>query len=351
MLNYDFALFETMLVFNDRIFLLSAHLNRLYHSAIRLGFDYKNIETLLLQCSSNSIITNNDKLKDKTENFMSFCSLDSSIGYGNLYINKNFVNIIKDFLSMKIEDNSIYDCESQYDFSLQNKLNLQLDSLYECKTLWSDVAIIKNLVNEVVITNTLKQPANGIKEQKHKYQALNISQNYNVSNNICQDMGHDNMVYNIGQNYIMRLILQHDGKMLYTISPLDKITNYDVLLSNNILNSEYILHRHKATKREHFIDATQAIANNLCFDCIYLNEIGEITEGSRSNIIVRHGKKYYTPHSSSGLLCGTFRSLLLSNNICQERILYKEDIQNADSVYCINSVRGIVRARLMNFDY
>ena len=73
---------------------------------------------------------------------------------------------------------------------------------------------------------------------------------------------------------------------------------------------------------------------------------GELCEGSRSNIVLRQGGRFYTPPLSSGLLNGVYRQFLLQKGAIQERVLYAKDLENASAIYCINSVRGARRVRL-----
>ena len=86
------------------------------------------------------------------------------------------------------------------------------------------------------------------------------------------------------------------------------------------------------------------IKNGEFFDVIYTNEKEEITEGARSNIVISKDGKLYTPPISSGLLNGTYRQKIIHK--LNEKTLYKNDIINADKIYCINSVRGMVEVKL-----
>ena len=53
--------------------------------------------------------------------------------------------------------------------------------------------------------------------------------------------------------------------------------------------------------------------------------------------------KLYTPPVKCGLLDGIFKKSM--KNI-SEKILYKNDLENAEKIFCINSVRGIVEVKL-----
>ncbi|EAJ0683990.1 hypothetical protein DUY33_08190, partial [Campylobacter coli] len=48
-----------------------------------------------------------------------------------------------------------------------------------------------------------------------------------------------------------------------------------------------------------------------------------------------------TPTLQSGLLNGIYRQFLLDLGLIKEKKLFKEDLLNADEIYCINSVRGL----------
>ena len=82
------------------------------------------------------------------------------------------------------------------------------------------------------------------------------------------------------------------------------------------------------------------------FDEIRINEKGEITEGTFTNIAVEIDGKLFTPPLSSGLLNGTFRQKLILKGMIEERILYPEDLKNADRIFCFNSVRKMVEVVL-----
>lgn len=140
---------------------------------------------------------------------------------------------------------------------------------------------------------------------------------------------------------IIRLFLNRNGDFSMTQLPfLDSINN-KVIISSSLLHSNNDLLYHKTTFRKWF-----GSTNNKIFDTIFLNQKGEVCEGSRSNLVILKNDKLYTPHLKSGLLNGTFRELLLSSGIIKECILNKKDLFQAQKVFCINSVRGIVEVSL-----
>ena len=82
------------------------------------------------------------------------------------------------------------------------------------------------------------------------------------------------------------------------------------------------------------------------FDEIGINEKGEITEGTFTNIGVQLNGTIYTPPLRCGLLNGITRQKLLRDGKIKERVLYPIDLKNAEKIYCFNSVRGIVEVEL-----
>ena len=82
------------------------------------------------------------------------------------------------------------------------------------------------------------------------------------------------------------------------------------------------------------------------FDEIGINEKGELTEGTFTNIGVQLNGTIYTPPLKCGLLNGITRQKLLRDGKIKEKILYPNDLQNAEKIFCFNSVRGVVEVEL-----
>lgn len=145
---------------------------------------------------------------------------------------------------------------------------------------------------------------------------------------------------------LCRLTLSSDGCLSFALQELKPITNTKINLSTADYDTTPLSY-HKTTQRSHFNNATQSISNNEYFDYVYMNASSRLIEGSRSNILVAKNGKYYTPESSIGLLSGTLRDMFIFYGICEEKILYKADLYNADTIYCLNSVRGLIPVTLL----
>ncbi|MBU6467944.1 MAG: aminotransferase class IV, partial [Betaproteobacteria bacterium] len=82
------------------------------------------------------------------------------------------------------------------------------------------------------------------------------------------------------------------------------------------------------------------------FDVILWNEREEITEFTKGNIVIDINGELLTPPQQSGLLPGVLRSHLLENTLIKEKVLYFDDVINADTLWLINSLRGWIQVNL-----
>ena len=64
-----------------------------------------------------------------------------------------------------------------------------------------------------------------------------------------------------------------------------------------------------------------------------------MTDCSIGNLILRQGKKWYTPDTP--LLLGTQREKLLREGKIQETTIFQEDIANFDEIKIINAMNGL----------
>ncbi len=77
-------------------------------------------------------------------------------------------------------------------------------------------------------------------------------------------------------------------------------------------------------------------------ELLFLNTRGELTEGSTTNLFLVKNGKLLTPPVSSGLLPGILRRFVLEHSDCEERVLYPEDLENAEECFVTNSLMGIM---------
>lgn len=104
------------------------------------------------------------------------------------------------------------------------------------------------------------------------------------------------------------------------------------------------LARHKTSWREVHERAYGWACSHGADEAILLNERGEITEGTRTNVFIERHGKLFTPPLFSGGLPGCLRAELLESGQCQEAVLTVLDLYGTDQVFLGNSLRGLVQA-------
>ncbi len=100
--------------------------------------------------------------------------------------------------------------------------------------------------------------------------------------------------------------------------------------------------RHKTTRRE--VYAALAVPDT--FDTLLFNERGEATEFTRGNLVARVGGHLLTPALECGLLPGAFRAALLARGAVKEAALSLADVEAADALWFVNSLRGALPVTL-----
>jgi para-aminobenzoate synthetase/4-amino-4-deoxychorismate lyase len=148
-----------------------------------------------------------------------------------------------------------------------------------------------------------------------------------------------------GKSYKVRVLLDSIGKFSWDYEAIGQATGDSmpvVILSKTPVRTDSPFLFHKTTIRHWYDKAMQMIRSGACYDVLYTNERGELTEGARTNLFVRIKGVLYTPPLECGLLPGVLRRRMLAAKKCRERILYPADLKKAEVVYCGNSVRGLV---------
>ena len=94
----------------------------------------------------------------------------------------------------------------------------------------------------------------------------------------------------------------------------------------------------KTTYRPHLTVGEQEI--------IYHTADGKLLETSIGNLVLKMNGKLYTPPSTLGILPGIYRQHLLESRQVEERVLTVADLEQAETVYACNAVRGLYELRL-----
>lgn len=155
----------------------------------------------------------------------------------------------------------------------------------------------------------------------------------------------------------IRLLLHQSGNTTITtteMAPPSEGDVWNIALAKVPMDSSNPFLYHKTTHRSFYDDARFAAQKEhkdiTINEVIFLNERGEVTEGSFTNIFVEPDRstRIITPPVSAGLLCGTLRQSLLDEGHAYEKTLTVSDLKSAKQIYVGNSVRGLIKARLID---
>lgn len=146
----------------------------------------------------------------------------------------------------------------------------------------------------------------------------------------------------------VRLLVSPAGAATVEATPLATSTRppkFKVRLAAGPVDSTNPFLYHKTTHRQVYQQARTVHPD--ADDVLLWNEHGQITESTIANVVVQFGRKWVTPPVSCGLLAGTFRQHLLAQGAIREDIITPADLERADQVYLINSVRKWIKVTLL----
>ena len=106
--------------------------------------------------------------------------------------------------------------------------------------------------------------------------------------------------------------------------------------------------RHKTTRRQVYEAARAEFSRGEADEVLLVNERGEVCEGTITNVFADvGGPVLVTPALASGLLPGVLRGGMIDKGKVREATMTEADLRAAQAVYVGNSLRGLVRARLV----
>ena len=152
---------------------------------------------------------------------------------------------------------------------------------------------------------------------------------------------------------LVRLLLAEDGAVTVTSREIElptKDTVWRFVISDKRVDEKDPLFYHKTTRRQFYDEEMERQKERTgCDEVVFLNTRGELTEGTRTTLFVEQDGRLFTPALACGLLPGTLREELLDlpRAAASEAVLTPADLAAAGCVYLGNSVRGLVRAELM----
>ena len=153
-----------------------------------------------------------------------------------------------------------------------------------------------------------------------------------------------------GGNHRVRLTLSREGATTVTSTPLPppskRAMTFAIASQRMDPNNLYLYH--KTTNRRFYDDARVELNKATgCDEAVFLNNRGELTEGSFTNLFLELGGKILTPAADCGLLPGTLREELIERGEVSEAVLRLADLERASAVWLGNSVRELVPAQFI----
>lgn len=119
-------------------------------------------------------------------------------------------------------------------------------------------------------------------------------------------------------------------------------------ISKNPLTNDAQETRFKVSARD-FYDGERARIKALtgADEVLFINDAGQICEGSFTSLFIRDGDHLDTPDLECGLLPGVLRESLIDSGEAVESIIYPKDLIGS-VIYVGNSLRGLMRATLIS---
>lgn len=145
----------------------------------------------------------------------------------------------------------------------------------------------------------------------------------------------------------IRLELDAAGGLAVACRPFERgARRWRAVLAPTPVSSASALLFHKTTRREIYERALAQAKSTGADEAILWNERGELTEGSRTNLLLRLDGRWLTPRRECGLLAGVLRARLLERGRVREATLTAADLARAERVLAASSLRGLIRLEL-----
>jgi para-aminobenzoate synthetase/4-amino-4-deoxychorismate lyase len=138
----------------------------------------------------------------------------------------------------------------------------------------------------------------------------------------------------------VRLVLHRDGSVDVGVAPLPQPATGPVRLvvDSEPVDADNLWLRHKTTRRD--VYAERAARHPDADDVVLINQYGQVTETTIANLCVRLDGRWWTPPVTVGCLPGVERGRLLDVDAIAERPLTAGDVERAEGLAVVNSLRG-----------
>ena len=207
--------------------------------------------------------------------------------------------------------------------------------------------------NSEILETFLWQPRTGVKNfSQHKKRLIKTANELKYPFKEVHFQNAIKSIISVDKPQRVRLALNNLGEFNIQQSdyePYQINSEVTFSLSKYPLSDKVQVTRHKVSDRN-FYDGERNRIRKLteADEVIFLNNKNEICEGSYTSIFIKKNGVLVTPPLSSGLLPGILRADLLEKKQAIEGILTITDIIEADEVFLGNSLRGLMKAKLLD---
>lgn len=141
----------------------------------------------------------------------------------------------------------------------------------------------------------------------------------------------------------VRLALAEDGAIRVDAQPFPCAgrETWTVVLDDRPVDRDDPFLFHKTTRRRVYEEARARHPH--ADEVILWNRARNLTEGTRTNLVLRFGDRFLTPELESGLLAGVYRGALLERGRLRTASLGVEALAAADEIHLVNALRGWIR--------
>ncbi|WP_120502451.1 aminotransferase class IV family protein [Roseovarius sp. EL26] len=146
-----------------------------------------------------------------------------------------------------------------------------------------------------------------------------------------------------------RMTLDPFGKVDLVTAQMSEtpVGKWTLAVAPERLKSDTIWLAYKTTQRTLY-DQTRANLPTGVDELIFLNERGEVCEGTITNIFIETAKRaLVTPPLTSGLLPGVLRHCEIACGRYAEQIITLDDLNQARQIWVGNSLRGLIPSRMV----
>ena len=207
--------------------------------------------------------------------------------------------------------------------------------------------------NSEILETFLWQPRTGVKNfSQHKKRLIKTANELKYPFKEVHFQNAIKSIISVDKPQRVRLALNNLGEFNIQQSdyePYQINSEVTFSLSKYPLSDKVQVTRHKVSDRN-FYDGERNRIRKLteADEVIFLNNKNEICEGSYTSIFIKKNGVLVTPPLSSGLLPGILRADLLEKKQAIERKLTITDIIEAKEVFLGNSLRGLMKAKLLD---